>query len=348
VEANDIEFRGKDRERIYRLVPQVLHECKRVTEDREIDFNDMIWLPVVNDLSCVKAGLLIVDEGQDLNKCQQALALKLGKRIGLIGDPKQAIYGFAGADCNSINNMFETLNGLPEQCERLFLTVTRRCGKAIVEEAKKLVPDFEAHETNSPGEVRILRYDRMKPDFGYLSQVKDGDMILCRMNAPLISQCFALIKLGVKARIIGRDIGAGLRRIVKKLNPSSIEDFIVKVEEYSQKELARERNKTFPSEAKEILITDRRDMLITIAEECEVVDGIFDKIDALFSDSEGGVRLSSIHKSKGLESPVVWFLKPEGADCPHPMAKGQEQLEQEYNLKYVAITRAIQQLNYVI
>lgn len=36
-------------------------------------------------------------------------------------------------------------------CAILPLTVTRRCGKAIVKEANKIVPDFKAHESNPEG-----------------------------------------------------------------------------------------------------------------------------------------------------------------------------------------------------
>ena len=40
-------------------------------------------------------------------------------------------------------------------------------------------------------------------------------------------------------------------------------------------------------------------------------------------------------------------MEPKGATVPHPMAKGQWQTEQEFNLRYVAITRAIEELVYV-
>ena len=59
----------------------------------------------------------------------------------------------------------------------------------------------------------------------------------------------------------------------------------------------------------------------------------------------GRITLGTIHKCKGLESDTVWFLNPEA--IPVKYAKQSWQLEQEYNAKYVAITRAISTLNYI-
>ena len=112
---------------------------------------------------------ILVHNCQDLNRCQQALAKKAGKRLVLCGDPMQAIYGFAGADAESMPRMARELAAAPisfigdpvpgcRGCTTLPLTVTRRCGKAIVREANKLVKDFEAFETNPEGKVSYARF----------------------------------------------------------------------------------------------------------------------------------------------------------------------------------------------
>ena len=49
----------------------------------------------------------------------------------------------------------------------------------------------------------------------------------------------------------------------------------------------------------------------------------------------------TVHKMKGLEADKVWVIKPEV--IPHPRAKGW-QLEQEWNILYVAVTRARREL----
>jgi DNA helicase-2/ATP-dependent DNA helicase PcrA len=71
-----------------------------------IDFNDMIWLPVVNNLpGWSSIDLLLVDEGPRFQPLPAGVGLKAGKRIILVGDERQAIYGFAGADVDSIDRM---------------------------------------------------------------------------------------------------------------------------------------------------------------------------------------------------------------------------------------------------
>jgi superfamily I DNA/RNA helicase len=72
----------------------------------------------------------------------------------------------------------------------------------------------------------------------------------------------------------------------------------------------------------------------------EFIDGLFDD-----SDVKKCIRLSSIHRSKGLEASKVFFYNP--GNVPHPMAKTEEAKIQEMNLKFVATTRAINELIYV-
>lgn len=353
----DIELNGCRRE-VFDLVPQVLDACKDPTRDGRIDYDDMIWLPVALDLPVYRNDLLLVDECQDLNRCQQALAKKAGKRLVLVGDPMQAIYGFAGADAESMPRMERELGATKIGCTVLPLTVTRRCGHAIVKEANKIVKDFAAHESNHAGLISEAAYPTIEREGRtielpwnetYLAQAKPGDFVLCRVNAPLISNCFRFIKRGIKANIQGRDIGAGLVSTIEKLKATSVTDLIAKVSDWLQTELTKEQAKRMPSESRMIAMNDRADCLLAFTEEATSVTGVIDKIKAVFTDDKqgGGIRLSSIHRSKGLESKRVFFLMPKGASCPHPMAKTDWQLQQENNLRYVGITRAIEELIYV-
>jgi superfamily I DNA/RNA helicase len=142
---------------IFDLVPRVLERCKDIARDGSIDFADMIWAPVCLGLPVYKYDLLLCDELQDFNPCQQQLAIRAGRRIIGCGDRFQSIYGFAGADCNSIPNMERLLGATDRGCVTLPLTVTRRCGKSIVREAQKIVPDFTAFDTNAEGSVSYAR-----------------------------------------------------------------------------------------------------------------------------------------------------------------------------------------------
>tara|TARA_R110002020_G_scaffold376130_3_gene587324 strand:- start:43005 stop:44549 length:1545 start_codon:yes stop_codon:yes gene_type:complete len=327
---------------IFSLVPQVLDRCKAVDEDRCMNFDDMIWLPIINELSVPKYDVLFVDECQDLNPCQQQLALKAGRRLVLVGDRNQAIYAFAGADSKSITNMEDILASKPEGCSVLPLTETRRCGKAIVEEARRFVSDFSAHVNNSAGSITTTKVDQ------YQKLAVAGDMILCRVNAPLVKECFRFIRNGQKANIKGRDIGVGLVSTVKKMKALDINDLAGKLSDWVDQETNKENAKKNPNEAKLERITDRYECLCYFLEDCRTVEQVIIKIEDMFKDKTvEGIMLSSIHKAKGLEASRVFFLQMKNCPCPHPMAKTVEAKEQELNLCYVAVTRSIHELIYV-
>jgi len=355
----EIELNG-DKAEAYSLVPQVLELCKTPRIDGKMDFDDMIWLPIILDLPLIKYDLLLVDEVQDLSKCQQALAKKAGRRLVLVGDKNQACYGFAGADSDSMPRLQAELSSSPEGCISLPLTVTRRCGKAIVEEAKKIVPAFEAHETNPPGKVN---YDgvyptdaegKERPRPHYTDSVQDGDMVLCRVNAPLVSQCFRFLKEGHRANIRGRDVGQGLISTIKKLSdndPGSITvpELVGRLSQWLHSEQSAESAKRNPSDSRLIALQDRYDCLLCFTENQKTVEGVISRIEALFTDKQNsaGISLSSIHKAKGLEARRVFLLQPKGATIPHPMAKSSWQLEQEDHLLYISISRARDEFTYV-
>ena len=71
-----------------------------------IDFTDMIYFPNVKQIRMPQYDWVFIDECQDLNAAQREMFLKCikpGGRFIAVGDPRQAIYGFAGADVESFN-----------------------------------------------------------------------------------------------------------------------------------------------------------------------------------------------------------------------------------------------------
>lgn len=81
---------------------------------------------------------LLVDEAQDLDRSQLALALLLaapGNRVFLVGDDDQTIYGWRLADVRRILGLGDALPGL----RRVDLTVNYRCPPVVVERAVRLV-----------------------------------------------------------------------------------------------------------------------------------------------------------------------------------------------------------------
>jgi superfamily I DNA/RNA helicase len=306
--------------------------------------------------------LVLIDEGQDLNRMKQEFCIRLGRRVVLVGDAKQAIYGFAGADVDSIPRMKAILrvNG------PLRLTETRRCGKAIVAEANQYVPDFRAHESNCDGRVDYVKLDN------YAELLRDGDMVLCRVNAPLVSQALRRIKAGKKAVIRGRDFGAQLKAFVQRLEAGSVPELIELTEAWASRERDKEERKQRPSESRIVAIGDRVDCICAFAEGSATVNDVLAKMDLVFAGkvcpqcgkhynessdecygckcrlvTPKGVVYSSVHRAKGLEAKRVFILRLKDAPMPHPMAKLAWERVQEVNLCYVAVTRAIEELYWV-
>lgn len=364
VDYYDIDVEGC-KDKVFEIVPKVVEMCKDVGRDNRIDFNDMVWLPVALDLPMQKYDMLLVDESHDLSRVQQELALKSGKRLVFVGDESQSIYAFAGADSQSLPNLRKRLEGTERGLVRIPLNVTRRCGRKIVDEAKKIVPDFAAHETCPEGFVGQAQYPIRKTPEGfenvpwektYGPMVKAGDMVLCRTNAPLVSQCFKFLKLGIKANIQGRDVGQGLVTLVKKLcgkeydggdKVLKINDFLVKLDDWFHSEIDKEQAKKYPSDTRMLGLQDRMDCLVCFADGAATTRELMQKIDFIFTDDKKapGIKFSSVHRCKGLESKRVFILQPPNS---YQSKKAQAwECTQEDNLRYVAITRAIEELYFV-
>ncbi len=342
-------------DKVFELVGTVIEMSKTPQVDGCLDYDDMIWLPVILQLPVFQFDLLLVDEFQDTNRCQQALAKRAGRRLILCGDPAQAIYGFAGADSESMPRMQKELEATPRGLTVLPLTVTYRCGKAIVEEAKRFVPDFSAHESNCAGLVaRCSRPTNPAQNEGqgaaqtFYKTVREEDMVLCRANAPLVTECFRLIKLGKRARVQGRNIGQGLISLTLKLcdKENPVTDLISALEDWAVAEVAKERAKTSPSENKIQNVKDKVDCIMCFAHEpkAKTVGDVVGMVENMFRDMGEGVLLSSVHKAKGLESDRVFILSSKGPPMERLLPW---EREQEDNLRYVAITRAIKELYYV-
>ena len=315
-----------------------------------IDFADMIFLPIRNNWLRPTYGLVVVDEGQDMTEAQLLLARGVcGGRFCIVGDDRQAIYAFRGADSGSLDRLKLELDAA-----ELGLNTTYRCGHAIVAEAARLVPDFQAAPTNEPGVISRATIENLFAD------VKPGDFVLSRKNAPLISIALGLIRRGKRAKIEGRDIGAGLKAIVNKLAKgpaaSSTPKFLERLSTWRDKEV--ERAEKLKSDAKVEQVIDQYETLVALTDGVTGIPELLLRLENLFADDAAAgpsqVVCSSVHRAKGLETETVWVLqdtlnppvacvacrkRPKGCTCPayvpDPLAAREEQ-----NIEYVAITRA--------
>lgn len=333
----NIEFDGVlEMNNALKYLPTIKNNCMDLSV---VDFDDMIWLPVELDMNVKHYDVVFVDEAQDFNEVQRQLILKTcnGGRMIVVGDPKQAIYGFRGADSASMKLFQDTLTQSPRGVKEFTLSITWRCPKTVVAEANRFFSDYSCREDAEDGAVRV------DVDF----EPKVGDMVLCRTNAPLIQNCFQLIAEGIPAYVLGRDIGYSLQLLVGKVtknNDMLVSDFLPLLNKHIEYQMD-----VFRKADKERFVQsldDKRQCITYLTRNANTVQGILDNIKAIFGDGKKrGVIFATIHKAKGLEKDNIWILEPHL--MPHPMAKTDADRQQERNLCYVAITRAKKTLNYV-
>lgn len=312
-----------EREAYIKNVCQILRRCKE--EKRCIDFDDMVYFPYIFGIPVGKWDRVFIDETQDLNASQIHMALSACKKSGRIlavGDPKQSIYAFRGADSEAVDNVIKQLDA-----KVLPLSISYRCAKNIVKMAQEIVPNIEAATYAEEGIIKHI------PEKEFLLQAKPGDFILSRVNAPLIYYCLALLRMGVKANIQGKDVGANLAWMIKKSEATTVPAFQKWLDNWKAAEIARLRAKNRDP----ILIIDKAACLETLCEGATSLDEVKDNIKTLFNDGDDSNRviLSSIHKSKGMERDRVFILTS-------TLRRGMNR--EEDNLVYVAFTRAKSEL----
>lgn len=303
-----------------------------------INFDDMIWLPVRLNMRPQTFKWVMVDEAQDLTPAQRELTMKMiapGGRLIYVGDPRQAIYAFAGADSKSTEEIIKA-----NQAKVMPLSVCYRCPKSHVALAKEIVPEIESAPNAPEGKVEHIKEE----DIATLAQI--GDIVLCRTTAPLISTAFAMIALRKPAKVKGRDLGAGLVKMMDKIRRKAkikdIADFGSAAEQYMTD--VRANMSGDDVDMKMQRIQDQVASLNCIIEATFPADfkALAAEIEGIFSDDNGGICLSTVHRAKGLEADRVFVMRTD--IMPHPMAKTEDAKLQESNLKYIAMTRSKNEL----
>ncbi len=299
-----------------------------------ISFDDMIFVPAALGFGAPLYDWIVVDEAQDMSAAQLIVAksaLKEGGHFVVVGDDRQAIYGFRGADTGCIDRLKKELDA-----EEMGLNTTYRCPTSVVDLARKLVGDFRAADGAPEGQV----IDGTRDDV--LDKARPGDAILSRTNAPLVPLCLAFIRKDIPAKIEGRDIGKMLveRAKSKSLKSETVEEFIGKLAKWSEKAVSRALGSGKAVEEKLQNIEDVKETLESIAENCETMEDFYERCDNLFADvDQNGTKqfviLSTVHKAKGLEWDRVFLLR----STLYCNGARRDDLE-EKNIHYVAVTRS--------
>ena len=336
------------------LAKHILEEDIRLAKQGVISFDDQVYCPTMLGGKFPKFPVVFVDEAQDLSMLNHKMLSEcLGRpdaKLVAVGDPKQAIYAFRGADSESMSNIRQLRSSWIEKP----LATTFRCPKAIVSRQQAHAPGFRAHEQNAAGLFVPAGERGTSWNWDQIQKlVPEGGRpaVLCRNNGPLLKLAFKLIRQGIGVVMLGREIGKGLSTLSKKLAPDDDMPATIvaaRVQDWAERECAlAEANK---KEHKIDGIQDQAECLQAVLSgaECRDAKDLRQQLELLFARENGMVTLSSIHKSKGLEWDLVLHLDP--WRLPARQAKKAAELgddralKQEWNLKYVAETRTKQVL----
>lgn len=295
------------------------------------DFDDMVYLPLVLPCKPFRFNAIFLDEAQDTNPARRELVKRLlvpGGRLIAVGDPAQAIYGFTGADNDSLDLIVRDFDA-----RRMPLTVSYRCPKAVVAFARQWVNHITAAETAITGEIGATM-------FGDLFKPEPTSAILCRNTAPLVKAAFSLIRRRIPCKIEGRDIGKQLIKLASKWsNAKTIDAYEEKLTDWIEG-----RRKVVEGVKLETL-EDQYATVKCVIDQClreklTLRSDMVEMIESLFADNvQGVVTLSTIHRSKGREWETVYWLN-RAVTCPSKYAKQAWESQQEVHLQYVAATRS--------
>jgi superfamily I DNA/RNA helicase len=347
---------------VYELVRKVL--VADLLEETCCDFDDQKYFPVVKRtedgerLPCFKRDVVIIDEVQDVSPVDMGLVQLICKSIANgndadavvmgVGDSQQAIYAFRGADIDSVDKFKATFNAI-----ELPLSISYRCARSIVKRAREVWPTIEAAADAPEGSVENL--DSYNHD---IFSARNGDMIICRNNAPIVDFAYKLIRRRVPVFVKGRDIGKGLLTLIDSLKATDVRNLSSNLMMWQEQQARIILDDNPDNEEAVQRIDDRAATLMVFIRENSdgKVDTVRDDIERLFDTNgrEGGdksamkgkVVLSTIHKAKGLEADTVFFLD-QGLLYGRWITPGTWMEIQEKNLEYVGVTRAKNRLVFI-
>jgi DNA helicase-2/ATP-dependent DNA helicase PcrA len=321
-----------------------------------MDFDDMLELNLraietdkaFRDLVRWRFRHFFVDEAQDLNPLQHELleAWRGGRPdICLVGDPRQAIYGWNGADHTTLTEVERAYPGVTV----VSLTTNHRSSPQVISAASAALsangmdddtasskpdgPALQVHRCTDPeAEARaIATWVRDASHTHGLSSIA----VLTRTNEQLVAIDRALNAVGISSeRAVGRSpLERTLAEVYRLRNRESLAVWA-------------DENLTHEDELRR-RVASEIDRFLASAE-AGTLRGWVDARDP-FDDLEdqhphGAVSLLTFHAAKGREWQVVFLAGAEDRLIPHSSSVSAPARAEEARLLYVAITRAIERL----
>ena len=320
----DWQIKGYSADHCRQIAAEIMYEQQH--QPTPIGFDDMIWLPVALECEPLSYDILGVDEAQDLTPAQIELVIGSGKRVIAVGDPRQSIYQWRGAASNSMDQLRSALGA-----RTLPLSISYRCPRSVVREANRIWSgSVEAAPDAPEGTVRTQHHLGASP----------GDLVVARTNSPLIAACVGYWRRNIPAYMLGRDASRGLLQWIDATGAKSLDVLLSALRTWEDDAIRRVEETEDRQEA--ALVIDRVACLRTLAAEVRSIPDLVAAIKQLAVPQPNAVRLATTHQAKGLEADRVWVLVDSYDDC----AQWGDPIE-EANCRYVAVTRAREELIYV-
>lgn len=341
---------------LHELLGPLLSRGSHAAAAGSVDFTDMVYLTATEAHPLERYDFVCVDEAQDLSRMSLALVMRLvkeGARALFVGDPRQAIYAFAGADRRSLERIREHTGATA-----LPLSVSYRCPTRHVTLARRFAPEMEPGPRAVRGRVGFL------PEAALAKVARPGDLVLSRVNAPLVGAALSLASAGVSARVLGEEIATEALDLARRVFGGGAElpsGAAAAVELHEREEALRLEQELIASPRLPWHLARSSDshralaLLLRAAEEhrargAQALAALLRPPRVTFADLEesairllaqadvaAGVLLSTIHKAKGREAERVFLLRPEELGVA---GHDQDDEVAEANVLFVALTRA--------
>ena len=313
-----------------------------------VDFQDLLYFPHYFGYytKAYLVDVIMLDEAQDASVAQLDLikrCFKRNTRLMAFGDKDQTINNWCGASEESFETI-EDANEFHRPAVELPLTINHRCGKKIIEYARQFVDNDIKPEADA--EDGIVRHDAS------LSEVADGDMILCRNAYPLMEVYRRGVATGKRMYFRGEGLGATLVREADCVDGDTIADIITALKRRliatwdfltNENEMDEKETMTDP---RVVSILDTIKTMECLPRTVVTRHDLEKFARDVFSDEgKDGIQLSTIHRAKGLEADNVFVVCP--SLIPSKLAVLDWQKKEEKNLQYVMCTRPKHSLNFV-
>jgi len=306
-----------------------------------------------------------------------------GARIVAVGDPNQAVYRFRGGENETFDTITQNTGGAQHELPTNYRSGKNiidyvNQNTNVHDLQAGLQHDGEVTEGMSYDNAIMGLQDEWTDGGGKL---KEETAFISRVNAPLTSAAMDLLKRGMNFVVLGKNFSEELTKHIssvagkdqnKNERVMGIDQFMSELIRYSEDKQKKWKGRIAKSEALSkvteatealtsvvshlremnffdqelnIRVNTTRDLRTYLVERFRGVDEDSAKKvqDMKKKDPRTFVLLTTAHKAKGMQFKRVFIV--EDQLFPHPNAKNSEDLVQEGNLKYVAYTRAENELH---